>query len=340
MAAVVCLMMFGVLGVSVFSSMVGQFEIPASDVIRAVARKFSGGAPEGGDLLSDSVLWNVRFPRIVLGLVVGMALGASGAMMQAVFGNPLAEPGVVGISAGAAVGACVAIVLGTTIAGIFTVPLFAFVAALGVTAVVYWLSRTDGRAGVIAMILTGIAVTAVANAVIAMLVFMADSSGRDQIVFWQMGSLNGATWTAVASSLPAAAIGLVGALSIAGSLDLLALGERAAQHSGIHVERLRGIAIACTAILTGTAVAHAGIIAFVGLIVPHVLRLALGPSNRILIPASAVGGALLIAASDVAARTVVPFADLPIGIFTALVGGPTFFVLLRRSLRQGEAAWS
>lgn len=330
----------GVIAISLTSAATGQFEIPVSQVVGAVLRKvgWSTGGPV--DQLADATLWNIRFPRVALGLLVGASLGASGVVMQAVFGNPLAEPGVIGISAGAAVGACLAIVTGIHVAGIFTVPLAAFIAALVTTALVYGLSRKDGRSGVVSMILTGIAVTAVANALIAMLVFKADSTGRDQIVFWQMGSLNGATWLAVGTSVPATLIGLIGCLSIARRLNLLALGELAATHSGINVERLRMAAIAYTALLTGTAVAHAGIIAFVGLIVPHVLRLILGPSNRVLVPASVLGGALLIGGADLAARTLVAFADLPIGIFTALAGGPTFFILLRRRNRGGGESWN
>ena len=174
-----------------------------------------------------------------------------------------------------------------------------------------------------------------ANAAIAFCLYLADNVSRDRIVFWQMGSLNGSTWKALASVWFVIVAGLIMCLMISRKLDLLALGERAAQHSGVNVERLRGVAIAATALLTGAAVAHAGIIAFVGLIIPHLLRLILGPSNRLLLPASALGGALLIALSDLGARTLIPVSDLPIGIFTALVGGPTFFFLLRRSMGKG-----
>lgn len=333
--ATLALLCVALLVVATASAAIGQYRIPPTEVLGSVARHLGWAEPDPAQKLADATLWNIRFPRIVLGLMVGAALGCAGAMMQAVFGNPLAEPGVIGISSGAAVGACLAIVGGLHFLGIFTTPLLAFLGALLTTVLVYALSRSGGRAGVLTMILTGIAVTAVANAVIAFLVFVASPTNRDQIVFWQMGSLNGATWGAVTSSAPIIALGLLGGLLIAGKLNLLALGERAAQHSGVHVERLRIIAITCTALLTGAAVAYAGIIAFVGLIVPHVLRLALGPSNRVLLPASALGGALLIAASDLAARNLVAFADLPIGIFTALVGGPTFFILLRRTMRKG-----
>lgn len=320
---------------TVVSASVGQFQIPLADVVGSIPRKLGWAAPDQTLQLADATLWNIRFPRVILGVLVGAALGVSGTVMQSVFGNPLAEPGVIGISAGAAVGACTSIVFGFAFFGIFTVPAFAFVGALATTALVYSLSRSAGKAGVVAMILTGIAVTAVANAVIAMLVFLADAASRDQIVFWQMGSLNGATWNAVISTLPIVLIGLVASVLFASQLNLLALGERSAQHSGVHVERLRIIAIVVTALLTGIAVAHTGIIAFVGLIVPHVLRMVVGSSNKILIPAAALGGAVLIALADVAARTLVAFADLPIGIFTAAVGGPTFFFLIRKTLRKG-----
>lgn len=319
------------------SASLGQFSIPLDQVLGGLARHLGLAEATPDSQLADATLWNIRLPRILLGLLVGAALGASGAVMQAVFGNPLAEPGVIGISAGAAVGACSAIVFGVGLLGVFTVPFFAFGGALVTTALVYLFSRSGGRAEVLSMILTGIAVTAVANALIALMVFLADEASRDQIVFWQMGSLNGATWSAVATSLPIVLLGLAGVLALAQQLNLLALGERAAAHSGVHVERLRLLAIIFTALLTGAAVAYAGIIAFVGLIVPHLLRMLVGPSNRLLIPASALGGALLIAVADLAARTLIPFADLPIGIFTALVGGPTFFWLLRRTLRKGLA---
>ena len=324
--------------VMVLSAGLGQYNIPTDQVVASVGRRL-GLAPENPAMqLADSTLWNIRFPRVLLGVLVGAALGTSGAVMQSVFGNPLAEPGVIGVSSGAAVGACLAIVLNLQCFGIFTTPAFAFVGALAATALVYFLARSSGRAKVLSMILTGIAVTAVANAIIAFLMFIADTTSRDQIVFWQMGSLNGATWKAVASVWPVILIGLVACFVMASSLDVLALGERAAQHSGVNVERLRAVSIAATALLTGAAVAYAGIIAFIGLIIPLLLRMILGPSNRVLLPASALGGALLIALSDLGARTLVPFADLPIGIFTALVGGPTFFVLLRRSLGQGGGA--
>jgi iron complex transport system permease protein len=189
------------------------------------------------------------------------------------------------------------------------------------------------------LVLTGIAVNAVANAIIAFLVFSADTASREQVTFWQLGSLNGATWSAVAVTVPLLVAGVGGAWALARRLDALALGERSARHLGVDVERVRLWAVLIVALLTAAAVSYAGIIAFVGLIIPHLLRLLIGPSHGALIPASALGGALLISGSDLVARTAIPFADLPIGMFTALVGGPVFFVLLRRTIgaKEGQA---
>ncbi len=313
----------------------GQFSIAPSEVLSSIARRVGIAAADDSHRLVDGALWNVRFPRILLGLVVGAALGVAGTVMQGVFGNPLAEPGVIGVSAGCAVGASTAIVFGLNFFSIATVPFAAFASGLITTFAVYLLSRATGRTRVLTLVLTGIAVNAVASAIITLFIFVADSRNREQIVFWQLGSLNGATWFAVATTAPLFVVGLAITLASTRKLDLLALGERQARHVGVDVERLRVISIVCVAILTAAAVAYAGIISFVGLIVPHLLRLLVGPSHRALVPLSALGGALLISIADVFARTLIPFADLPIGMFTALVGGPLFFLLMRRSLRLG-----
>ncbi|MCF2706952.1 iron ABC transporter permease [Arcanobacterium haemolyticum] len=319
----------------VLSAAIGQYHIGVLDVLRAIGSKVSLG--EGpADPVAVSTLWSIRFPRIVLGIFVGAALAVAGTVMQSVFSNPLAEPGIVGVSAGASVGASLAMVMAPAALGGFSVPVAAFVSGLIAVALVYVLSRSGGKAEVLTLVLTGIAVAAVCTAVTSMATYVAPTTARDQIVFWQMGSLNAASWTQVGTVGVVVVVGLVWAVLIAKNLDTLALGERAAGHVGVNVHALRVSAIVLCALLTSAAVAYAGVIAFVGLIVPHVLRLAIGPLNRFLIPASALGGALLITLSDLTARNLIPFADLPIGIFTALVGGPTFFVLLRTKLRSGR----
>lgn len=322
-------------GAGLASALLGQFAITTGDVVRSTLAPL-GWTDYPEDPLAFSTLWTIRFPRIVLGLLVGAALAVAGAVMQAVFSNPLAEPGIIGVSSGASVGAALAMVFFPHALAGFAVPAAAFLSGLVAAAIVYTLSRSRGKADVVTLVLTGIAVTAVCGALASIATYIAPTTARDHIVFWQMGSLNGTVWPQVFTVSVVVAAGMVWALVIAKRLDTLSLGERAAGHVGVNVQALRLSAIALSTLLTAAAVSYAGVIAFVGLIVPHVMRLALGPLNRILIPGSMLAGALLVTVSDLAARTLVPFADLPIGIFTALVGGPTFFILLRARIQGGH----
>ncbi|WP_354383563.1 iron ABC transporter permease [Streptomyces sp. PvR034] len=319
----------------------GAYRIPVADVLGSLQHHLGlGGAPL--DRVGESVLWNVRLPRVVLALLVGASLGCAGALMQGVFGNPLAEPGVIGISAGAAVGAVAAIGLGLTFLGNWTVPLCAFVAGLVTVSAVYLLSRDGGKppkTEVVTLILTGIAVNAFAGALIGLFVFFADSGQVNQITFWQLGSLAQATWPKVLAVLPCALAGLLLAPCYARGLDLLSLGERPARHLGVDVERLRLALVLVVALLTAAAVAVAGVITFVGLLVPHLLRMANGPGHRFLVPGSALAGAVVLVAGDLAARTVAQPAELPLGVLTALIGSPFFFWLLRRTRRK-QGGWA
>jgi iron complex transport system permease protein len=319
--------------VAIFTSAaLGQYNVSFSDVARAIGAKLSLSASPS-DAVVMSTLWSIRFPRIALGLLVGAALAVAGAVMQAVFSNPLAEPGIVGVSSGASVGASLAMVYAPAALGGYSVPLAAFASGLAAAATVYMLSRSGGKAEVLTLVLTGIAVTAVCSALTSIATYVAPTTARDQIVFWQMGSLNGAMWSHVGNVAVVVVVSLLGIVWLAPRLDMLALGEQAAGHVGVNVQAVRLWAIALAALLTAAAVSYAGVIAFVGLIVPHILRLIMGPLNRYLIPAAMLGGALLLTVADIAARNLIPYADLPIGIFTALVGGPTFFILLRSNLR-------
>ncbi|MEU5885334.1 iron ABC transporter permease [Streptomyces sp. NPDC047461] len=317
---------------------VGAYPIPVGDVLGSVQHKVGLG---GGELdrVAESVLWNVRFPRIVLALLVGASLGCAGALMQGVFGNPLAEPGVIGVSSGAAVGAVAAIAFGIGFLGTWTVSVFAFVAGLGTVLLVYAMSRSGGRTEVVTLILTGIAVNAFAGAVIGLFLFFADTAAVNQITFWQLGSLAQATWPKVVAVLPCAVLGLAVAPLYARRLDLLSLGERPARHLGVDVERLRIVLVLVIALLTAAAVSVSGIISFVGLVVPHLLRMAAGPGHRFLVPGSALTGALVLLAADLAARTVAAPAELPLGVLTALLGSPFFFWLLRRTRRR-QGGWA
>ncbi|MFD4021971.1 FecCD family ABC transporter permease [Streptomyces sp. NPDC058576] len=320
------------------SAAIGAYSIPLGDVLSSVQHRIGLGGQEL-DRVGESVLWNVRLPRVALALLVGASLGCAGALMQGVFGNPLAEPGVIGISAGAAVGAVASIALGLTFFGNWTITVFAFIAGLITVLLVYTLSRSGGRTEVVTLILTGIAVNAFAGALIGLFIFFADNAQITQITFWQLGSLSQATWPKVLAVLPCALAGLLIAPFHSRKLDLLALGERPARHLGVDVERLRIVLVLVVALLTAAAVAVAGIISFVGLLVPHLLRMANGPGHRFLVPGSALGGALVLVAGDLAARTVAAPAELPLGVLTALFGSPFFFWLLRRTRRK-QGGWA
>ncbi|WP_343240345.1 iron ABC transporter permease [Streptomyces sp. SID14515] len=320
------------------SAAIGAYNIPLGDVLSSVQHRIGLGGQEL-DRVGESVLWNVRLPRVALAVLVGASLGCAGALMQGVFGNPLAEPGVIGISAGAAVGAVASIALGLSFFGNWTITVFAFVAGLATVLLVYALSRSGGRTEVVTLILTGIAVNAFAGALIGLFIFFADNAQITQITFWQLGSLSQATWPKVLAVLPCALAGLLIAPFYSRKLDLLALGERPARHLGVDVERLRIVLVLVVALLTAAAVAVAGIISFVGLLVPHLLRMANGPGHRFLVPGSALGGALILVAGDLAARTVAAPAELPLGVLTALFGSPFFFWLLRRTRRK-QGGWA
>ncbi|MFC9791253.1 FecCD family ABC transporter permease [Streptomyces sp. NPDC127584] len=323
---------------ALLSAGIGAYEIPLGDVLTSAQHRVGLGG-HALDRTAESVLWNIRLPRVALAVLVGASLGCAGALMQGVFGNPLAEPGVIGISAGAAVGAVGAIALGLTFLGTWTVPACAFATGLATVLLVYAMSRSGGRTEVVTLILTGIAVNAFAGALIGLFLFFADNAQVTQITFWQLGSLAQATWPKVLAVLPCALAGLLVAPFYARRLDLLALGERPARHLGVDVERLRVALILVVALLTAAAVAVAGIITFVGLLVPHLLRMANGPGHRFLVPGSALGGAVVLTAGDLAARTVAAPAELPLGVLTALLGSPFFFWLLRRTRRR-QGGWA
>lgn len=340
-AIALVMLLAGILvGGTVLSAITGQLAITPTEVAGSLLRAIgidTAWAPT--DPIVESTLWVVRFPRIVMGLAVGAALAVAGAVMQAVFGNPLAEPGVVGVSSGAALGAATAITLGASVLGGAGVALFAFIGGLLATLLVYAVARAGGRTEVVTLLLTGIAVNAIAQAGIAFVLFVADTASREQIVFWQLGSLGGSRWDQVALVAVVAAVGVTLALALARRYDLLALGERNARHLGVDVERLRIVSIVLVALLTGAAVAFTGIIAFVGLVVPHLIRMIIGPAHRGLILASAVGGGALLVMADLMTRTLVSGAELPIGMLTSLVGGPFFFWLLYRQRRR-SGGWA
>ena len=318
----------GLLGVCLASMHLGQYPIPVSDVLAGLGRHL--GLSDSAALASDGVLWNVRAPRVLAGVLVGAALGTAGALTQSLFGNPLAEPSVIGITSGAGVGAAAATLLATASTAVVLVPLGAFAAGVATTLLVWGLAALVRGGGTVTLVLVGIAVNAVAGAASSLMIFLTDTASREAVVFWQLGSLNGSTWSAIVATAPLVVAGLAWSMTMSARLDVLVLGERAAAHTGVNLRSLRAQAVLCAALLTGAAVSVAGIVGFIGLIVPHLLRLVVGPRQQYILPLSALGGALLVTGSDLIARTAIDFVDLPIGALTAVLGGPVFFMLLRR----------
>jgi iron complex transport system permease protein len=325
-------------GVVLLNVAVGAVPIPPGRVVAILAD--TAGLPAGAvDAQQASILLSIRLPRTVVGLLVGAALGLAGAALQGIFRNPLADPSVIGTSSGAAVGAVAAIVLTPASVGVVAVPVAAFAGGLAAAALVYVTARHAGRTEVVTLVLTGIAVNALGFACVGLAQHVADDDQLRSIVFWLLGSLAGSLWRDAAATAPLIALGLVLVPRWWRTLDLLALGEREARHLGADPERARTVLVTLTALLTGAAVSVAGIIGFVGLVVPHLLRLAVGPGHRVLLPASALGGAILLLAADLVARTVAAPAELPLGVVTAFLGAPCFLSLLRRT-RAAQGGWA
>lgn len=296
---------------------------------------------KGLSLRDQVVLFDIRLPRLGLGMAVGAALAVSGVLLQGLFRNPLADPGIVGVSAGAGLGAVLAIVLGGLLpaalvasVGPALVPLAAGFGGWLTTLMLYRVATTGQRTDVALMLLAGIALAALTGAATGVLTYLADDRQLRDLTFWGMGSLAGATWGKLTAALPLIVLTLVIAPRLARGLNALALGEAQAAHMGVDVQRLKRVAILAAAAATGAAVAVSGGIGFIGLVVPHLLRQAQGPDHRPLIPHAALLGAALLVLADLIARSIVAPAELPIGILTALIGAPVFlWMLLQRGAR-------
>ena len=287
-------------------------------------------APAGVPPSTAVILFELRIPRVLLGVLVGSALAAAGALFQALFRNPMADPAIIGVSSGAALGAIVAILLGGGVAlGGMAVPAAGFAGALAVAVVVYRLGRIGPSVQVGTLLLAGIAVAAVVSAVISLIMSFSGEQVRS-IYFWLLGGLAGRGWDSLGAAAVLVTLGL--ALSLFGVRDLnaMALGEERAGQLGVEVERFKRRTLAAGSLLAAAAVSVAGVIGFVGLMTPHILRLVLGADHRRLLPAVVVGGASFMVLADLAARTLLAPEEIPVGALTALLGGPFFLYLLRR----------
>lgn len=336
---VLSLLMLLLIVAAVVSATIGAAGISLQRLMAALV----GAGGDAATLSRDQlVLWSIRLPRIAVAIGIGALLALAGAIMQGMFRNPLADPSLVGVSSGAGLAAAATIVVGDRLlAGMggqlpFEIlPVAAFAGALVATMALHRIATYDGRTSIAIFLLGGLAVAALANAGIGLLVFLADDRQLRDVTFWLLGSLAGATWTKAWILAPFLVAALLVIPRLERGLDLLTLGEAEAFHAGVQVQRLKVVSIVLVSAVVGAAVAVAGVIGFVGIVVPHLLRLLVGPAHRILLPASMLLGATLMLCADTAARTLAAPAEVPIGIITAVIGAPFFIALL---LRQRSVA--
>ncbi len=313
------------------SAVVGAAGLSVGEALRAIGGLLVHGADATGDYpdWAPRLLLSLRLPRIVLALLVGVGLSTAGASFQGVFRNPLAEPYLLGVSAGAGLGATIAIVFRPlTSLGIYGLPLLAFVGATLAAFVVYRLATFSGQTAGASLLLSGVAVGSTLTAIMSFLM-VATESDLHTVVVWLMGGLTTATWNKVYIVLPVVAVGFIYMMLMSRRLNLLLMGEERARELGVDGQRTRRNLMIAASLTTAAAVAFAGLIGFIGLMVPHIMRILVGPDHRRLLPASAVFGALLLLAADTVARTALAPAEIPVGIITAAVGGPFFLYLLR-----------
>jgi len=330
---------FALLIACLTASAIGALRIPFSHLLGALLQRAGVEASTHVAPIEIAALFTIRLPRVALGLGAGATLGVAGAALQALFRNPLADPGLIGVSGGAACGAVGWIVLGGSapawMHGTFATPLAAFAAGLAAVAGVYGIARRGTQTDIATLLLAGLAMNALTAAGVGYLSYLGTDAQLRALTFWLLGGLGGATWGEVWPMLLVMGVASLGLFALGRSYDVLALGDRTAGHLGLSVETVRRCTIACVALGAGASVALTGVIGFVGLVAPHLVRLLGGPSHRFVLPASALMGALLLVLADLLARTAVAPAELPVGVVTSALGAPFFIALLRRRLAGG-----
>lgn len=324
-----------------FSLGMGAMDIPVKDVLFILLRKAGLFSAHEISPQYETVINIVRLPRVLLGILVGAGLGISGAAVQGIFRNPLAEPGLIGISAGASLIAVsiIALEIGllsglSNLLGYYLLAFGAFAGAGLAAMLVYQISRTDGRPNVATMLLAGIAINALAGALTGLITYLANEQQLRNITFWMLGSLGGATWETVSVLVPFILIPVILLPFMGKALNAFALGETQADHLGLKINQVKRNVVILSTMAVGASVSVSGIIGFVGLLVPHTVRLIIGVNNKYVLPASALLGALILTLADMIARTIVAPVELPIGVITALLGTPLFLYILIKDKKK------
>lgn len=334
---IILIMSILLFGVMLFSISRGTIEVPWNETLLIIA----GHIPFVGLQMPDvnpeyqAVVWQIRLPRVLVGMLVGAALSTSGAVMQGVFGNPLADPGIIGVSSGAAFGAVVAISLGLTSISIFITPVFALVGALLAVSLTVFLSLSRGKIPVMTLLLSGVAVSMLMGAFTSGILTLMSEYRVREYLFWMVGGLDYRRWEHVYLAAGPIFSGILILCLLARHLNILALGEQEAKSVGVPVVALRLLLLFVAAATTAMAVCVSGTIGFVGLIVPHIMRMIVGPEHRWLLPSSALAGALFLVFCDTLGRMIFPTNEIRVGIMTALLGAPYFLYLLRKAQQPG-----
>ncbi len=335
-------LLFLLLATGLLCAAVGAYKINPFDIPYLL---WPGNDLSAAESQARAVLLDIRMPRVLLAILVGCGFGAAGSAMQALFRNPLADPGLIGVSSGAALGAALSIVLGTALwpaalvfAGIYAPMVAAFVGALVVAMLVYKIAANRGRLALPLLLLAGIAINAIAGAAIGLLVYIASDDQLRTLTFWNLGSLAGAQWQLIAVTTPVVLLCMAALARHSAALNAMLLGEAEALHLGVAVLTIKRHILIASALCIGALVSATGTIGFIGLVAPHCIRLACGPDQRVVLPGAMLFGAILTLLADLVARTVAAPAEMPLGILTALLGGPFFLVLLWR--RRGQLGLS
>lgn len=328
------------ISIAVFTT-IGTANVSILDTIKIILHRFPliGHKVDISNISKsyDNIIWSIRFPRVILGVLVGSSLSIAGATFQGMFKNPMADPFVIGISSGAALGASIAIILKANLSfmnfGLSIITLFAFLGALLSVGIVYNIARVNGKVPITTLLLSGVAVGQFFTAIMSFLMVIFDNDMK-KIIYWTMGSFSGKGWEPVIKlSLPLI-LASVGIIFFAEDLNIMLMGESAAHSTGIDVEKTKRYLIVLSSFITALVVSVSGIIGFVGLIIPHVVRMMFGPDHKFLIPASGIIGAIFMIFSDTIARTIISPTEVPVGIITALFGGPFFIYILKTRKKE------
>ncbi len=321
---------------------VGDADIPPGEIMEMLSPScligIITGIVNGNELnelslsTHERIIFQLRLPRVLLGLLVGAALSVSGVVMQGLFKNPMADPYIIGISSGAGLGATICIVSSGIAAFGYARPLMAFMGAIAAIFLVYNIARVGGKVPVDTLLLSGIAVSYFLSAITSFLMYMSDN--LHQIIFWLMGGLDGIMWIHVKILFPIIFFGILTIYFFSRDMNVMLLGEESAQHLGIEVEQFKRLMMVLASMITAAAVSVSGLIGFVGLMIPHIMRLLFGPDHRILIPSSALAGGIFLVWTDTLARTILAPTELPVGILTAFFGAPFFIYLLKSRKRE------